>query len=274
MSSTSTGASPRHTRGEPRGEEEGSAESVVTPGAAPQLPPHVFRRSPRKGTRCTRRGGSASVCWSQRSPSSATVAASAAFTATGASASGKTFYFIPKDTLNPYEVIADKGGKHRADGARQQAGGRSPARRTRRRRSSRRSRRRSSRTPPASSSRRTTRRPSARRSTQAMEGGHQGRRVRLGRELPPALHQPGGHRDDRSQPDAAARPADGLQGRVGDPLGRLDRHEPERLDQVHEARAEEGEVQEHEVRRRSTTATTTRRRRSSRRSRCSRRTRT
>src|SRR5499427_9618429 len=38
-------------------------------------------------------------------------AASAAFTATGASASGKTFYFIPKDTLNPYEVIADGGGK-------------------------------------------------------------------------------------------------------------------------------------------------------------------
>jgi rhamnose transport system substrate-binding protein len=25
--------------------------------------------------------------------------------------SGKTFYFIPKDTLNPYEVIADHGGK-------------------------------------------------------------------------------------------------------------------------------------------------------------------
>src|SRR3954464_13937905 len=24
---------------------------------------------------------------------------------------GKTFYFIPKDTLNPYEVIADRGGK-------------------------------------------------------------------------------------------------------------------------------------------------------------------
>ena len=38
-------------------------------------------------------------------------AASAAFTATGAASSGKTFYFIPKDTLNPYEVIADKGGK-------------------------------------------------------------------------------------------------------------------------------------------------------------------
>src|SRR5439155_3478137 len=26
-------------------------------------------------------------------------------------AKGKTFYFIPKDTLNPYEVIADRGGK-------------------------------------------------------------------------------------------------------------------------------------------------------------------
>jgi rhamnose transport system substrate-binding protein len=38
-------------------------------------------------------------------------AASAAFTATGAATSGKTFYFIPKDTLNPYEVIADHGGK-------------------------------------------------------------------------------------------------------------------------------------------------------------------
>ena len=24
---------------------------------------------------------------------------------------GKTYYFIPKDTLNPYEVIADRGGK-------------------------------------------------------------------------------------------------------------------------------------------------------------------
>ena len=25
--------------------------------------------------------------------------------------SGQTIYFIPKDTLNPYEVIADNGGK-------------------------------------------------------------------------------------------------------------------------------------------------------------------
>jgi rhamnose transport system substrate-binding protein len=37
-------------------------------------------------------------------------AASTAFTAAGATKSGKTFYFIPKDTLNPYEVIADRGG--------------------------------------------------------------------------------------------------------------------------------------------------------------------
>ena len=39
------------------------------------------------------------------------IAASTAFTATGATKSGKTFYFIPKDTVNPYEVIADHGGK-------------------------------------------------------------------------------------------------------------------------------------------------------------------
>jgi rhamnose transport system substrate-binding protein len=31
--------------------------------------------------------------------------------ATAAHTSGRTFYFIPKDTLNPYEVIADGGGK-------------------------------------------------------------------------------------------------------------------------------------------------------------------
>ena len=41
----------------------------------------------------------------------ATVAATVAHTATSLATSGKTFYFIPKDTLNPYEVIADKGGK-------------------------------------------------------------------------------------------------------------------------------------------------------------------
>ena len=34
-----------------------------------------------------------------------------AYGTTGAATKGKTFYFIPKDTLNPYEVIADRGGK-------------------------------------------------------------------------------------------------------------------------------------------------------------------
>src|SRR5690242_8312447 len=38
------------------------------------------------------------------------VAASAAFTATSRTAGGKTFYFIRKGTLTPYEVIADHGG--------------------------------------------------------------------------------------------------------------------------------------------------------------------
>ena len=38
-------------------------------------------------------------------------AVTAAFAAQSHFASGKTFYFIPKDTLNPYEVIADRGGK-------------------------------------------------------------------------------------------------------------------------------------------------------------------
>jgi len=41
----------------------------------------------------------------------ATTAATIAHSATSRATSGKTFYFIPKDTLNPYEVIADRGGK-------------------------------------------------------------------------------------------------------------------------------------------------------------------
>jgi rhamnose transport system substrate-binding protein len=41
----------------------------------------------------------------------ASLAAAAALAAGGGSAKGRTFYFIPKDTLNPYEVIADRGGK-------------------------------------------------------------------------------------------------------------------------------------------------------------------
>jgi rhamnose transport system substrate-binding protein len=38
-------------------------------------------------------------------------AVTAALAATSRPAAGKTYYFIPKDTLNPYEVIADRGGK-------------------------------------------------------------------------------------------------------------------------------------------------------------------
>jgi rhamnose transport system substrate-binding protein len=39
------------------------------------------------------------------------IAVTAALAASSRTSQGKTFYFIPKDTLNPYEVIADKGGK-------------------------------------------------------------------------------------------------------------------------------------------------------------------
>src|SRR5207244_12464017 len=38
------------------------------------------------------------------------VAVTAALAASSHSTAGKTYYFIPKDTLNPYEVIADRGG--------------------------------------------------------------------------------------------------------------------------------------------------------------------
>jgi rhamnose transport system substrate-binding protein len=39
------------------------------------------------------------------------VAVTAALAGPSRQTQGKTFYFIPKDTLNPYEVIADHGGK-------------------------------------------------------------------------------------------------------------------------------------------------------------------
>jgi rhamnose transport system substrate-binding protein len=41
----------------------------------------------------------------------ASVAVTAALATTSRLTAGKTYYFIPKDTLNPYEVIADRGGK-------------------------------------------------------------------------------------------------------------------------------------------------------------------
>jgi len=39
------------------------------------------------------------------------VAVAAALAGPSHKTASKTFYFIPKDTLNPYEVIADRGGK-------------------------------------------------------------------------------------------------------------------------------------------------------------------
>src|ERR1700749_3749623 len=41
----------------------------------------------------------------------ALLATAAVMTAGASHTSGQTYYFIPKDTLNPYEVIADRGGK-------------------------------------------------------------------------------------------------------------------------------------------------------------------
>ena len=41
----------------------------------------------------------------------AVVAVTAAMAGTSRHATGKTYYYIPKDTLNPYEVIADHGGQ-------------------------------------------------------------------------------------------------------------------------------------------------------------------
>jgi rhamnose transport system substrate-binding protein len=41
----------------------------------------------------------------------AAVAVTAALAASSRTTAGKTYYYIPKDTLNPYEVIADHGGK-------------------------------------------------------------------------------------------------------------------------------------------------------------------
>ena len=42
--------------------------------------------------------------------------------ATSSLKKGLTVYYIPKDTLNPYEVIADRGGKLALDEDGQQAG--------------------------------------------------------------------------------------------------------------------------------------------------------
>ncbi len=160
---------------------------------------------------------------------------------------GKTFYFIPKDTLNPYEVIADHGGKLAltelgdkqvvSSGTEDTAAAQQPA-------------------------------------IQAAIQAHAAGIVIAGNDpqaVCPALKQAQAQGTKvvafdsdvncrqlfinqadtetigRSQIQLLGE-ADGLQGPVRDPVRGLDGDEPERLDQVHEARAEEAGVQEHEAR--------------------------
>src|SRR6266478_2312034 len=78
--------------------------------------------------------------------------------------------------------------------------------------------------------------------------GYEDRRLRLRRELPAAVHQPGRHANDRPESDPAAGQADALHGSVRDSVRSLDGDEPERMDQVHEDRAEKAGLQEDEAR--------------------------
>ena len=122
------------------------------------------------------------------------------------STAGKTFYFIPKDTLNPYEVIADRGGKLAltelgdkqvvSSGTEDTAAAQQPAIQA-------------AIQAHAAGIVIAGNDPQARLpGAQAGAGaGDEGRRVRLGRELPPAVHQPGRHRDDRPQPDRSCSPS-------------------------------------------------------------------
>ena len=161
-----------------------------------------------------------------------------AYGTTGSPTKGKTFYFIPKDTLNPYEVIADRGGKI----ALTQLGNKQVV---------------SSGTQDTAAAQQ----PSIQAAIQTGADG-----IVIAANDPQAvcpalkqamakgmavvsfdsdsncrqlfINQADTETIGRSQ-IAAARQADGLQGRVRDPLGGVDRDEPECLDQVHEARAEE-----------------------------------
>ena len=222
----------------------GSGES---PGGAPHRVPCSFPEG--KVSHAVDTGASRTTRRRDRDASIAVgvIGTAVAAQATSTLKSGQTVYFIPKDTLNPYEVIADRGGKLALDEDRQQAG--RPVRHEGHRGCT------AAGDPDRHPDRRQRDRDRGQRpggplpAAQAGDGqGHRGRRVRLRRELPPALHQPGRHRDDRPQPDPGARQGDGLQGRVRDPLGRLHGDQPERLDQVHEGRAEAAQVQEHEAR--------------------------
>ena len=153
------------------------------------------------------------------------------------STTGKTYYFIPKDTLNPYEVIADHGGKLALNelGDKQVVSVRNRGHRC-----------------------------CAAAGDPGGDPGACGGIVIAGNDpqarVPGAPAGPGG-RERRSSPStrtsaagscsstrptprrsAAARSqllgeADGLQGPVRDPVRGFDGHEPERVDQVHEARS-------------------------------------
>ena len=177
----------------------------------------------------------------------ASVAVAAALAAPSHSTAGKTFYYIPKDTLNPYEVIADHGGKLAltelgdtqvvSSGTEDTAAAQQPA-------------------------------------IQAAIQSHAAGIVIAGNDpqaVCPALKQAQAQGTKivafdsdvncrqlfinqadtetigRSQVQLLGE-ADALQGPVRDSVRGLDGHEPERLDQVHEARAEEAGVQEHEAR--------------------------
>ena len=127
------------------------------------------------------------------------------------STAGKTYYFIPKDTLNPYEVIADRGGKLAltalgdkqvvSSGTEDTAAAQQPAIQA-------------AIQAHAAGIVIAGNDPQARvPGAQAGAGtGHEDRRVRLRRQLPPALHQPGRHGDDRPKPGPAAREADAYTG--------------------------------------------------------------
>ena len=117
---------------------------------------------------------------------------------------GQTVYFIPKDTLNPYEVIADHGGKLAlteigdkqvvSSGTQDTAAAQQPSIQAAIQSNA------AGIVIAGNDPRRGL--PGA----EAGEGeGNRGRRVRLRHELPPALHQPGGHGADRPQPGPAAR---------------------------------------------------------------------
>ena len=175
------------------------------------------------------------------------MAVAAAMAGPSRSTAGKTFYFIPKDTLNPYEVIADRGGKlaltELGDKQVVQSGTEDTA---------------------------AAQQPAVQAAIQAHAAGI----VIAGNDpdaLCPALKQAqaAGTHVIAFDSDVSCRElfinqadtetigrsqiallgeADGLQGRVRHPVRGVHRDESERLDQVHEAGDEEAALQGHEAR--------------------------